>query len=140
MQVQQRWEGDESCISFCLPLECFGWQKCLGMVWRGLKLPYQREEVEAPYSFSCWLESPQCLEQKTGGLFSPLPRPDLRAQPPEHLTPDPQIFTQYLHPRDREGSQTSGDLSWACLVFQSPWSHAVKVSSFPAKPYSSMLN
>lgn len=81
-----------------------------------------------------------CRSVRTGAQFSPLPRPDLRAHPPEHLGPDPQIYTQHLHPRDMEGSLTPGDLSWAYLVFQSPWSHAAKVSSFSTKPRSSRLD
>lgn len=132
-------------LSFCSSLEAFRWHQCSGKIWRGLKLPYQGEKKQKPLAVSPagWKQPRNVLWfriVRTGAQFSPLPRPDLKAQHPVHLGPDPQIYTQHLHPTDTEGSQTAGDPSWTHPVFWSPWSHAAKVSSFSTKPHGSRLN
>jgi len=98
-----------------------------------------RRSLPSPVSWNHPRNSVWCRSVRTGAQFSPLPSPDLRSQPPEHLGPDPQIYSPHLHPRDMEGSQTPGDLSWLYLGFQSPRPHAARVSSCFTKPRSSKL-
>lgn len=80
-----------------------------------------RREAEAAFSLLMAGKHPRngvwCRRARTGAQFSLLPRPDLSAQPPEPLGPDPPVYTQQLHPGDMKGSQTPGALSWAYLVF-----------------------
>lgn len=132
-------------LSICLSLEGFGWCQCSGKVWRALKLPYWGEERQKPLTlYPAGWKLPRngiwCRGVKAGAQSSPLPRSNLRAQPPEDFGPDPQMYTQHLHPRGMEGSQTPGDLSWAYLFFHSPQSLAAKVSFFSTKPHSNRLN